>query len=132
MKVTLLDEHGTELTEVISHVGRSSCHLLVDSATRPDMLFRYYFDQGRRTVTLVSNAVQYSAVLETRWQMGARFWFLHQFSLVRAAPSGGHVSPTPESALVADALQGLRLKPRDAAQSAPIGALTSEPRNVGA
>src|SRR5512141_31585 len=103
MKVTLLDEHGMELTEVTSHVGRSSGQLLVDWATRPDVLFRYYFDQGRRTVTLVSKDVQYSALLETRWQMGARFWFLHQFNLVGAAPFGWPNS-TPESALVANAL----------------------------
>ncbi len=131
MKVTLLDEHGTELTEVTSHVGRSSGQLLVDWATRPDVLFRYYFDQGRRTVTLVSNAVQYSALLETRWQMGARFWFLHQFNLVRTAPFGWP-NPTPESALVASALHGLQSKPRDAAQRAPVGTLTSLPRSIRA
>jgi len=132
MKVTLLDEHGTELTEVTSHVGRSSGQLLVDWATRPDVLFRYYFDQGRRTVTLVSNAVQYSALLETRWQMGSRFWFLHQFNLVRAAPFGGRPNPTPESALVASALHGLRSKPRDADQRAPLDAFASGPRAIGA
>src|SRR5512141_721993 len=97
MKVTLLDEHGTELTEVTSHLGRSSGHLLVDWATRPDALFQYYFDRGRRTVTLVSNAVRYSALLETRWQMGARFWFLHQFNLVRADPLGRPAMSTQES-----------------------------------
>ena len=132
MKVTLLDEHGMELTEVTSHVGRSTGQLLVDWAIRPDALFRYYFDQGRRTVTLVSNAVQYSALLETRWQMGTRFWFLHQFNLVRTAPFGWRPNSTPESALVANALQSLQAKPRDAAQRAPIGALTSGPRNVRA
>jgi hypothetical protein len=132
MKVTLLDEHGTELTEVTSHLGRSSGHLLVDWATRPDALFRYYFDRGRRTVTLVSNAVQYSAVLETRWQMGARFWFLHQFNRVGVGPFGGGASPTPESELVAKAFQGLQTRPSEAAQRAPVAARTSEPRNVRA
>jgi len=132
MKVTLLDEHGMELTEVTSHVGRSPGHLLVDWAIRPDALFRYYFDQGRRTVTLVSNAVQYSALLETRWQMGARFWFLHRFNLVRAAPVSWRPNSTPESVLVANALQSLQSKPRDATQRAPIGALTSGERNVRA
>jgi hypothetical protein len=132
MKVTLLDEHGMELTEVTSHVGRSPGQLLVDWATRPDALFRYYFDQGRRTVTLVSNAVHYSALLETRWQMGARFWFLHQFNLVRTAPFGWHPNSTPESALVASALQSLQSEPRDAGQRATIGPPTSGPRNVRA
>lgn len=132
MKVTLLDEHGLELTEVTSHLGRASGRLLVDWATRPDALFRYYFDRGRRTVMLVSNAVQYSALLETRWQMGARFWFLHQFNLVRADPLGRPARSTQESELVANAVQGLRLTPRAAAQRAPIGALASGPRDIRA
>ena len=130
MKVTLLDEHGTELTEVNSHLGRAPGRLLVDWATRPDALFRYYFDRGRRTVMLVSNAVQYSALLETRWQMGARFWFLHQFNLVRADPLGRPARSTLESEFVANALLNLRSMPSDAAQPAPAGDFTSEPRNV--
>ncbi len=46
MKVTLLDEQGVELTEVSSHLGRSSGRLLVDWATRPDALFRYITSTG--------------------------------------------------------------------------------------
>ena len=130
MRVTLLDEHGTELTEVTSHLGRASGRLLVDWATRPDALFRYYFDRGRRTVMLVSNAVQYSALLETRWQMGARFWFLHEFNLVRADPLGRPARSTQDSEFVANAFRNLRSVTSDAAQLAPAGDLTSEPRNV--
>ena len=83
MNVTLLDDQGVKLTDITSHLGRSSDKMLVDWATRPDALFQYYFG-GRRTVSVVSNEEQYSAVLGTRWQMGARFWFLHAFKRVPA------------------------------------------------
>ena len=79
MKVTLLDEQGVQLTEITSHLGRSAGQMLVDWATRPDALFQYYFG-GRRAVSVVTNEQQYSAVLGTRWQMGSRFWFLHEFT----------------------------------------------------
>ncbi len=129
MKVTLLDEQGVELTEVTSHLGRSSGQLVVDWATRPDALFRYYFDRGRRTVMLVNNAVQYSALLETRWQMGARFWFLHQFNLIRTSPLGQRVGSAQDSELVATAIRSLQTKPA-AVQSPSTVALATEPRNV--
>ena len=128
MKVTLLDEQGVELTEVSSHLGRSSGRLLVDWATRPDALFRYYFDRGRRTVTLVSNAVQYSAILDTRWQMGARFWFLHQFSLIRSAPPGLLAGPAQRSGLTAPGIPSLHAVSVGVAESAIAGAHALEPR----
>ncbi len=86
MKVTLLDEQGLELTEITSHVGRSPNRMLVDWATRPDALFEFYFDRGSRTVTAAIGAAKWSAMLGTRWQMGARFWFLHTFHAVPASP----------------------------------------------
>jgi hypothetical protein len=79
MNVTLLDEQGSELTEIRSHLGRSSGQMLVDWATRPDALFHHYFDRGSRTVTAVIGAATWTAQLGTRWKMGARFWFLHGF-----------------------------------------------------
>jgi hypothetical protein len=79
MKATLLDEEGVELTEITSHVGQGSGQMLVDWATRPDVLFKYYFDRGRRVVGVEADAKRYTAILGTRWQMGARFWFLHTF-----------------------------------------------------
>lgn len=72
MQVTVLDEQGLVLTEIASHVGRPG-QMLVDWATRPDTLFQYYFDRGGSAVTLMHNAARRSAVLGTRWQMGARF-----------------------------------------------------------
>ena len=79
MTFTLLDEQGDEITEITSHLARSAGHMLVDWATRPDVLFHYYFERGSRTVTAVIGAAKWSAVLGTRWQMGARFGSLHEF-----------------------------------------------------
>lgn len=100
MQVTLLDEQGVKLTEITSHVGRSSGEMVVDWATRPDALFQYYFG-GRRTVSVVSNEEQYSAVLGTRWQMGARFWFLHEFNRVPASLLEPRPQLAQDSGLVA-------------------------------
>ena len=77
MEITLLDERGEVLTDIASHVGRVPSVIIVDWATRPDALFRYYFDRGRRIVTAVIQGAAWSAVLGTRWRMGARSWFLH-------------------------------------------------------
>ena len=88
MNLLLLDEQGQELSEVMSHVGKSPGQLVVDWATRPDALFRHYFDRGSRTVTAVTEAARWSAVLGTRWQMGARRWFLHELSLARPRTEG--------------------------------------------
>ena len=88
MNLLLLDEQGQELSEVTSHVGKSPGQLVVDWATRPDALFRHYFDRSSRTVTAVTDAARWSAVLGTRWQMGARRWFLHELSLARPHTEG--------------------------------------------
>jgi hypothetical protein len=79
MTFTILDESGEVLTEITSRLGRSSGHLIVDWATRPDVLFQHYFDRGSRAVTVVIDAAKWSATLGTRWHMGARSWFLHEF-----------------------------------------------------
>jgi hypothetical protein len=133
MKVTLLDEQGVQLTEITSHVGRSRGQMLVDWATRPDALFQYYFDRGRRTVSLGNNAERYSAVLGTRWQMGARFWFLHTFHLVRApAQAAGQTRSTRDSAPVASDTRRPDVVRPAADLDAPTVARTSEPRGVPA
>jgi hypothetical protein len=99
MTFTLLDEHGEELTEVTSHLGRSAGHMLVDWATRPDLLFHYYFDRGSRTVTAMIDAAKWSAKLGTRWQMGERFWFLHELLLIEApVATSGQMNFTPACA----------------------------------
>ena len=98
MQVTLLDEEGLVLTEITSHLGRSPGQMLVDWATRPDVLFQYYFDRGQRAVTAIVGAAKWSAVLGTRWQMGARFWFLHQFLPLRTpARAAKHANSTRNS-----------------------------------
>jgi hypothetical protein len=132
MKVTLLDDQDLVLTEITSHVGRSPGQMLVDWATRPDALFQYYFDRGGRTVTFVNNAARYSAVLGTRWQMGARFWFLHTFNPARVAPRGPRVRSTQDSGLVATRSESLHAEHANAAHHAPAAARTSEPGGVPA
>ena len=92
MKLTLLDEQGAELTEITWRFGRVPGRVNVDWATRPDALFRYYFDQGARAVTAVTSGGTWAALLGTRWQMGARFWFLH--ALVRIDESPVKRSPS--------------------------------------
>lgn len=89
----LLDEQGSEITEITSHRGRLSGTMLVDWAARPETLFQHYFDRGVRMVTVVDKAERYSAMLGTRWQMGARFWFLHEFEAVHAML---HAAATPQ------------------------------------
>ena len=128
MKVTLLDEQGVELTEVSSRVGRPPGQMLVDWATRPDVLFKYYFDRGRRTVTMVNNAERYRATLGTRWQMGVRFWFLHMFNPVPGAPLG------PREASMPGGSDTLRLPAVRAGSDldAPTVARASEPLSVPA
>jgi hypothetical protein len=99
MKVTLLDEAGVELSEVTSHLGRSHDQMLVDWAMRPHALFQYYFDDRKRTVTAVVGDATWSAVLDTRWQMGARFWFLREFNPVRVpAQAAAQARSGPEPA----------------------------------
>jgi hypothetical protein len=99
MKVTLLDEAGIELSEVTSHLGRSQDQMLVDWAMRPDALFQYYFDRRKRTVTALVGEATWSAVLDTRWQMGARFWFLREFNPLQApAQAAGQARSAPEPA----------------------------------
>jgi len=99
MKITVLDEQGLVLTEITARVGRSPGHILVDWATRPDALFQYYFDRGSRAVTAVIGASEWSAVLGTRWQIGARCWFLHVLVPVRApAVAAARACSTPDSA----------------------------------
>lgn len=132
MRVTLLDEKGVELTEITSHLGRSPGQLLVDWATRPDALFRYYFDRGRRTVTAVVGAATWSATLGTRWQMGARFWFLHTFRRVRAAVSGPGAPSKQDSGRIATRIPNLYVKNANAVQRAPALVRASEPRGAPA
>ncbi len=132
MKVTLLDEQGVVLTEASSHVGRSPGQMLVDWATRPDALFQYYFDRDGRAVTLVIEAARYSAVLGTRWQMGARFWFLHTFDRVRAASPDPRTCSTQDSGLVAVSIRSGQTRRATATPPAPAIARTSEPRSVPA
>jgi hypothetical protein len=86
MNLTLLDEHGVELTEISSDVGGSPGQMLVDRATRPDLLFRYYFDRGQRNVTLVREGEHCAATLGTQWQMGARSWFVRELLPGSAPP----------------------------------------------
>ncbi len=132
MKVMLLDEQGVELTEITSHLGRSPDQMLVDWATRPDALFQYYFDRGSRTVTAVIDVATWSAVLGTRWQMGARFWFLHKFHPVRAAPRGPSAASTQDPSLVATSIPSLHSKHANGAHRAPAGAGASERQGVPA
>jgi hypothetical protein len=132
MKVTLLDDQDLVLTEITSYVGRSPGQMLVDWATRPDALFQYYFDRGGRTVTLVSKGERYSAVLGTRWQMGARFWFLHTFNPVRVAPRGPCARPDSDSGLAAAKIAILYAEHANAAHRAPAAARSSKPRGVPA
>ncbi len=106
--------------------------MLVDWATRPDALFQYYFDRGGRTVTVVVGAAMWSAVLGTRWQMGARFWFLHTFNPARVAPRGPRVRSTQDSGLVATRSESLHAEGANAAHHAPAAARTSEPGGVPA
>ncbi len=101
MRITLRDKHGAVLTEILSHLGRPG-QLLVDSVAQPGALFQYYFERGGRSVTLMYDAAHYSAVLSTRWKMGVRFWFLHQFDLLWA-PYGADVRSPHASALLAAA-----------------------------
>ena len=100
MKVTLHDEDGVALTEITSHLGRSSGQMLVDWATRPDALFLYYFDCGRRMVTLTLDEKWHAAVLGTRWQMGSRFWFLDGLRLRNAERRLTPARSAPDSGLV--------------------------------
>jgi hypothetical protein len=133
MKVTLLDEQGVEFTEITSHLGRSPGQVLVDWATRPDALFQYYFDRGRRTVTLVNNGERYPAVLGTGWQLGARFWFLREFLAVSApAQAAGQARSTPDSVPGAGDTRRFRALRAAADLDAPAVARTSEPRGVPA
>jgi len=123
MNVTLFDEHGVELTEITSHLGRSSGKMLVDWATRPDALFQYYFG-GRRAVSVVSNEEQYSALLATRWQMGGRFWFLHEFSRVPAEQIDPRTHSTEDSGLVAAILHAEHANAEHGARAAaPSGGM---------
>ena len=103
MQVTLLDEQGVKLTDATSHIGRSAGTMLVDWVTRPDALFQYYFG-GRCTVSVVSQDAQYSAVLGTRWQMGARFWFLSAFQQVPTVRLGASTQLGQDAGLVAATL----------------------------
>ena len=134
MKVTLLDAQDLVLTEITSHVGRSPGQMLVDWATRPDALFQYYFDRGGRTVTVVVGAAMWSAVLGTRWQMGARFWFLRR---VRSRPRR-QPWRAGQAALALDSGPAAAMRFRalgataSAALDAPAAARTSEPRGVPA
>jgi hypothetical protein len=131
MKITLLDEKGVELSEISSHLGRSSSQMLVDWATRPDALFEYYFDRHRRMVTAVIDAVTWSAVLDTRWQMGARFWFLREFNPVHAlAQAAGQARSTLEPAPGASDTPHFRAVRAAAALDAPAIARTLEPRGI--
>lgn len=132
MKVMLLDEQGVDLTEITSHLGRSPGQMLVDWASRPDALFRYYFDRGQRAVTAVIGAAKWSAVLGTRWQMGARFWFLHTFHPVRAAPRGASAPSTQEPGRVATSIASLHAKHVSAPHRAPAGAGAGAPEPRGA
>jgi hypothetical protein len=116
MKVTLLDDQGAELTEITSHLGRSAGRMLVDRAVRPDALFQYYFG-GRRTVGVVTSEEQYSASLGTRWQMGGRFWFLHEFSHIPSVPYNARTHSAQDSGLVAAILHA---SPISADPGAPI------------
>ncbi len=128
MQATLLDEEGMVLTEITSHAGRSPGQVLVDWATRPDVLFQYYFDRGGSSVTMVRDAEQYSAVLGTRWQMGARFWFLHTLHRLRTAP---HVRVPRDAELIMAGVE----RPREhanVAERAPSVATAAQPPGVPA
>lgn len=133
MKITVLDEQGLVLTEITSRVGRSPGHILVDWATRPDALFQYYFDRGSRAVTAVIGAAEWSAVLGTRWQMGARFWFLHTFNPAPTAPLGRDAPVTQDTELVATGIPSPHAKHADAAHPAPaVATRVSDPQGVPA
>jgi hypothetical protein len=93
MQITLLDDHRHPLTEVASHPGKSPGRMLVDWATRPDAMFEYYFDRGGRIVTVERGAASWRAILGTRWQMGARFWFLDIFSAASTNPDAPRADP---------------------------------------
>lgn len=131
MHLMLFDGEGAVLTEVRSHAGRAGGHLLVDWATRPDSLFQYYFDRGGRAVTLVSNDVRCAALLGTRWQMGARFWFLHALHPIGGAPRGRSARPTDDARGVATATApALYAGPARTSRRAAARARPSENRGV--
>lgn len=96
METTLHDEQGTLVTKITLRAGAGG-RILVDRTARPDLLFRHYFDQGLRDVTLVHNERTYTAALGTRWHMGRRYWFLEECrpagmrstQNARSAPLGG-------------------------------------------
>ncbi len=131
MNATLLDEQGTELTHITAHPGASDGLVLVDWATRPDALFRHYFDHGRRAVTLLSDTERYLAMLDTRWQMGSRFWFLRTFSLVSSpAQAVGSACSSPEAGLGAASIPPFFAKDANANLGAPATTRTSGPPGV--
>jgi hypothetical protein len=127
MKDTLVDEDGVQLTEITSRPGRSPGQMLIDWAMRPDALFKHYFDRGRRDVTVVTGMTRCSAVLATRWQMGARFWFL-EVNPVEDAPPTPRARRAAESGLVATRSAILFAEEASAAHSFPAGAPTTAPR----
>ncbi len=131
MKVTLLDEQGIELTEIMSRLGRSSGQMLVDWALRPGALFHYYFGRGERAVTMVENAEQYACALGTRWQRGSRIWFLHAFdAVISPVQTTEPACFTPESGLVAATIPLFYAKDANTDLGAPAIAYTSEPLGV--
>ena len=131
MNGTLLDEHGIELTDITSHLGRSSGQMLVDRATRPDALFHYYFGRGQRAVTLVENAERSTGILGTRWQTGTRVWFLHTFGFVSSpAQAVGSACSSPEAGLGAASVPPFYAKDANADLGAPAITRTSGPPGV--
>jgi hypothetical protein len=126
MEATLLDEQGIMLTEVASHLGRSG-QMVVDRASQPGALFSYYFERGGRMVTLVKDAERFSAVLETRWQMGVRFWFLHTFVAIGSAPRSRRGRSARDAAPMAPSIRSLLDKE---AHATPVTTRVAEPRGA--
>jgi hypothetical protein len=74
--MTILDEHGLPLTDVVLGHGRRPCELTIASAARPAALFTYFLYRNGRTITLRAANMRLSARLETRWAGDCRVWYV--------------------------------------------------------
>ena len=100
MMITLRDERGSPLSKASAHAYRPPRPVLLDFTTRPDALFRYYFDHSGRSVVVAIGATIWMGSLATRWRMGVRSWFLHDLHRLRVAAverdsSSAEVAPVP-------------------------------------
>jgi hypothetical protein len=74
--VTLFDEHGLPLTDVVLRRGDRPCELTIASAASPAALFSYVIHRGSRAITLRAAETRYRVRLETRWAGRLRVWYV--------------------------------------------------------